>query len=238
MHTHENTNKVIMGGILKNPLPKEEHTDDYQDNYQDEDLKEFRQRVFTNTQLNAKLTQGSRKSIDLNKNLGNEDYAVKKSFIPRDTLSLKHEKDSLNGKNNSVASNLENKDLNTNELQWNQKNLDENEIAKLQYQDVHVDEPKTPYQGAMDPQGEYYKDDDDEDNIDNIDDNELTSFSLGEPQIKLPDVNDSSNQENEFEIENDNDNEDSEIIDQESKHKKFDELRKKHYNMKEFFHKK
>lgn len=212
-----------MGGILKNPLPKEEHTVDYPE----EDLKEFRQRVFTNTQLNAKLTQGKRKSSDLNKNLDSEELSTKKNSIPKDTLSLKHEKDILSKQDSNDES-----EANNSELQWNQKNLAENEIAKLKYQDIHVDEPKTPYQGAMDPQGEYYIDDDDDGGNINNDDNELTAFSLGEPQIELPELSSTANQENE----RIDDSADNENLDQESKHKKFDELRKKHYNMKEFFH--
>lgn len=29
-------------------------------------------------------------------------------------------------------------------VQWNQRNLAENEITKKQFQDIHIDEPKTP----------------------------------------------------------------------------------------------
>ena len=58
---------------------------------------------------------------------------------------------------------------------WNKQNLDENEILKQQYQDIHVDEPKTPYQGAVDLEGEYYK----------VDDDELEDFSLGDSAVEV-----------------------------------------------------
>ncbi|CCF60045.1 hypothetical protein KAFR_0I02660 [Kazachstania africana CBS 2517] len=131
-------------------------------------------------------------------------------LLPKDSLLLKHEHD------------LE-------RLQWNQENLDENEVTKLQYQDIHVDEPKTPYQGAVDPTGEYYREDDDEDdeanNNDIGKDDDLNNFSLGEPVLNNEDRA--------------NDNDQIESMDEEesaeAKHKRFEEMRKKHYNVKEVF---
>lgn len=116
----------------------------------EESISEFRKQVLMNTQLNAKLTSKKKK----------EDAAgaSHKHGLPKDTLSLKHEQEAEE------------------RLQWNQRNLAANEIAKQQYQDIHIDEPKTPYQGAIDPNGEYYKDDDENEA-------ELENFSLdGEGQ--------------------------------------------------------
>lgn len=112
----------------------------------EESTSEFRKQVLMNTQLNAKLTSKKKGEITSHKH-----------GLPKDTLSLKREQEAEE------------------RLQWNQKNLDANEIAKQQYQDIHIDEPKTPYQGAIDPNGEYYRDDDENEA-------ELENFSLdGQP---------------------------------------------------------
>ncbi|CAG97927.1 PP1-complex regulatory subunit GLC8 [Kluyveromyces lactis] len=109
-------------------------------------------------------------------------------------------------------------------LKWNKKNLEENEITKQEFGDIHIDEPKTPYQGAVDPNGEYYKiDDDDED---------LGGFSLGEPQVDLKEdkepvtlLNNEDPQVSPPVLETEED-------EAAKKHRKFEEMRKKHYNVK------
>lgn len=117
----------------------------------EESISEFRKQVLMNTQLNAKLTSKRKNEV-----------VPQKHALPKDTLSLKHEQEAEE------------------RLQWNQKNLAANEITKQQFQDIHIDEPKTPYQGAIDPNGEYYKDDDE-----NEDD--LQNFSLdGQPPQPEP----------------------------------------------------
>lgn len=187
-----------MGGILKNPLSEQEGPA-----AELESITEFRKQVYKNTQLNAQLT--SRKSGQ------DSDVPVlttpKKHGIPKDSLSLKQEHD------------VEDSDE---RLKWNQRNLAENEVTKQQFQDIHVDEPKTPYQGAVDPSGEYYREDDEE---------ELDNFSLGEPEFK-PSENKEENQgellHNALDEEHDEEDDDKE-----ARHRRFEQMRKEHYNIKE-----
>ncbi|CAL9729303.1 protein Glc8p [Monosporozyma unispora] len=219
-----------MGGILKNALSNEEQI--LKEKTANEPTSEFRQKVYENTQLNAKLT---------GKNLLNTTNVTGGGrFIPKDTLLMKREERAKKGELT--------KEEEEERLQWNQENLAANEITKQQFQDIHVDEPKTPYQGAVDPHGEYYNVDD-EDN--------LNDFSLGEPEIQIPEE-----EENEENIERAGkdvqiDNPDVEFIEQddeptddeaeddeeeeesaEARHKRFEEMRKQHYNVKDIFHKK
>ncbi|SCU86790.1 LANO_0C09208g1_1 [Lachancea nothofagi CBS 11611] len=187
-----------MGGILKNPLPDQNgHVED------SESISEFRKQVYKNTQLNAQLSSKN------NNEKTQQPITPKKHSIPKDIVSLKHEQDILTQSEEQER------------LKWNQQNLDENDVAKLQYQDINIDEPKTPYQGAVDPSGEYYRDDEEEE--------DLESLSLGEPVVGLKNTNetqesreDEPSQEDEVEPES-----------PEARHKRFEKLRKQHYNVKE-----
>ncbi|EDO16513.1 hypothetical protein Kpol_513p29 [Vanderwaltozyma polyspora DSM 70294] len=191
----------MVGGILKNPLSKEQVTKE-----DTEDVAEFRKQVLKNTQLNAKLTSGLDSKMHMSLSQGGESH-----ILPKDTLTLKHEHDVQQVQDDEEK------------LQWNQKNLEDNEIAKLQYKDIHVDEPKTPYQGAVDPNGEYYKIDDENDDLDD--------FSLGEAEYDTkPTLDEDRLEENVSEQA-----EQLEEDDKEARHKKFEEMRKKHYNVKEIF---
>lgn len=196
-----------MGGILKNTIV--ERTDS-----EPESISEFRKQVLKNTRLNAGLTSAERARI-LQQN-GIEDDS-KHHTVPKDTLQLKKEQELADEK-----------------LRWNHENLEANEIAKQQFQDIHVDEPKTPYQGAVDPDGEYYAidaDDDDEDDgglngstqrpakLDDLDD-----LSLGAPEIAV-----SVRKPDSDEVEGISENEDE---DPETKHRRFLEKRKEFYNFK------
>lgn len=254
-----------MGGILKNPLTPQE----VGQKQESESVSEFRKQVFKNTQLNAKLTAGngidslnapfagdkivpgggngegvfSVNSVHPDDNTGTPVSGRRRSsssssghgFAPRDALQMKLDEEER--------------------LQWNKRNLEENEITKQQFQDIHVDEPKTPYQGAVDPEGEYYRDDDDDDDENNNEgpsgipplpnDAELDDFTLGEPEYAIVD--------NKDEIEGsqgpdvhmaetpdlDDGEDEEEDLDEEAtralKHKKFEEMRKKHYNLREMF---
>lgn len=209
-----------MGGILKNALSNEEQI--LKEKAANESTSEFRQKVYENTQLNAKLT---------GKNLANTAHVTGSGgFIPKDTLLMKREEKVKKGE---LTKEEEER------LQWNQENLAANEITKQQFQDIHVDEPKTPYQGAVDPHGEYYSVDD-EDN--------LNDFSLGEPEIQVPedevvaqeiDNKDVRIEQPEIEsTEQDNESEEEEEESAEARHKRFEEMRKKHYNVNDIFHKK
>ncbi|CCD26828.1 PP1-complex regulatory subunit GLC8 NDAI_0I02600 [Naumovozyma dairenensis CBS 421] len=227
-----------MGGILKNPLPKEQLNKD------DPSITEFRKQVLKNTQLNARLAKDSQAYKQQQQKaeavLLQQQQHISQ-FTPKDTISLKHEQDER--------------------LQWNQKNLNENEITKQQFQDIHIDEPKTPYQGAVDPAGEYYRVDEDDladdkafngngiTNINPGDDDDFNDFSLGEPEFKIDQTGGQFDGDDRIEEEhvsmkqdddgNQNDenvnDDDDEAAEKEAKHRRFEEMRKKHYNLKEVF---
>lgn len=213
-----------MGGILKNALSNEEQV--LKEKAANESTSEFRQKVYENTQLNAKLT---------GKNLASTAHVTGAGgFIPKDTLMMKREEKVKKGE---LTKEEEER------LQWNQENLAANEITKQQFQDIHVDEPKTPYQGAVDPHGEYYNVDD-EDN--------LNDFSLGEPEIQIPEEEAATEETDSKDVrieqqpdikftEQDGGSESEEESEEESaeaRHKRFEEMRKKHYNVNDIFHKK
>lgn len=160
----------------------------------EESISEFRKQVLMNTQLNAKLTS---KRQDGSTGIGGS------HVLPKDTLSLKRQQEAEE------------------RLQWNQKNLAANEVTKQQYQDIHIDEPKTPYQGAIDPNGEYYKDD-------NEDEEELDNFSL-EPGSSVAAATPKRESESLG-----GDSEPVHHADKDDEHtRRFEEMRKKHYNLKE-----
>lgn len=220
-----------MGGILKNALSPEEQQ--LKEKTVNESISEFRQKVYENTQLNAKLTSNKNNiTNNINNILTSKNDISGNRFIPKDTLLMKREEMAKISKENSNANNDENVNIDEDEderLQWNQENLEQNEITKKQFQDIHVDEPKTPYQGAMDPTGEYYTIDD-EDN--------LNDFSLGEPEINIPET---TSLHKEITIKEDSEQEDSEKEEEESeeaRHRRFEEMRKKHYNVRHLFKKK
>ena len=77
-----------MVGILKNPLPSQNG-----DSEEPESISEFRKQVYKNTQLNAQLTSKNQ-SNGKDSSIGGI-ISPKKSGIPKDTLSLKHEHDTL-----------------------------------------------------------------------------------------------------------------------------------------------
>lgn len=225
-----------MGGILKNALSPEEQL--LKEKTVNESIGEFRQQVYENTKLNAKLTNSNTNSKNGNnvKNiLTSKNNMTGNKFIPKDTLLMKREQMAKLSKANS-SDNNEDADENEDEderLQWNQENLEQNEITKKQFQDIHVDEPKTPYQGAMALNGEYYTIDD-EDN--------LNDFSLGEPEVKIPETTSLNEKVTIKEEPEQEDQEEEEGTEEEesagARHRRFEEMRKKHYNVKHLFKKK
>lgn len=211
-------NTKMVTGILKNKNEalgnigtQNGHIDE---NSSKDDLHRFRQQVYENTLLNAKLMD-SRNHQDIRRLSSGGDNDEYMSFgdevaphrIPKDILQMRLEQE---GKVLPLdAHNITSNDGSEN-IVWNKQNLAENEILKQQYQDIHVDEPKTPYQGAIDLQGEYYTVDDDEDEG-------LDGFSLGDPSISEP-VLSKKDEENEEEV-------------AEAPKKSFAELRKDHYKV-------
>lgn len=281
-----------MGGILKNPLPPE--AIQKEEDISKESIKEFRKQVYKNTQLNAKLT--SKKDLNaLNASFSSDSMSSsgsseqddlvaairekqKSTGLPRDSLLLKHEHDQQQQQQEQFSSGSgiseeQEQEQEQERLQWNQQNLEANEITKQQFQDIHVDEPKTPYQGAVDPHGEYYRvDDEDEVGLDGDEEmkesgadgmstgqtttatagvstgssgvgsgndlDDLNDFSLGEPEISL-------DRQKELEsggggggvevVMADEDSEAKEEETAEERHRRFEEMRRKHYDLREVF---
>lgn len=184
-----------MEGILKNTGSYDEQ--EAQD-YDNTSVDQFRQQVLKNTKLNAQLTSQIKTR---GMSSGSTQFKMK---VPKDTLSLKR---GLQQQQHEDG------------LQWNQSNLDSNEVAKREFQDIYIDEPKTPYQGAIDPNGEYYRADDEEC---------LEDLSLGEPQF-----NDSQFKQK-IQI-NTESLRPKHVEDSDKRHECFEEMRKKHYNVGKLF---
>lgn len=266
-----NQNSRSHSGILKNRNEKPLVSDTLSEDKQQHDLAEFRKKVYENTILNSKLTSNSNqhpisKRSSSRDGTGGLGGGVQ---IPKDSLELKLEQqeaehaketngDATAGTAGAGAdisadgSQLALSRARTEEelLKWNKQNLADNEIAKQQYQDIHIDEPKTPYQGAVDPNGEYYTiDDDDNDNFGNFQLNDPEgSFSLGEPEVaanpahsKSVDIvknehatdADKTTQYDSAEDDEEEEEKEGKILSPEERHRKFEEMRKKHYNIKD-----
>lgn len=147
-----------------------------------------RQKVYENTLLNAKLNGNFKSRGDEIRARIAEEKRRKQNDSPRSS------------------------DMDV--LRWDEANLIESEMNKSAT--MKIDEPKTPYQGSVDPNSEYYRSDDDDD------------FVLGAAEEPIP-VEEPQGNENGEEIKH----EPHEPHDPEQdKHTKFEELRKKHYHMK------
>lgn len=107
-------------------------------------------------------------------------------------------------------------------LQWDEINLYKTEQEKAAT--MKIDEPKTPYEGGFDPEGEYYRDDDEK---------EIPDFALGEGQFEQEDVA-VGQSINGGEVLRDGTEEPEEEEEKpvlaEERHRKFDEMRKAHYH--------
>lgn len=162
---------------------------DQQDNLKlTEDTKEFRNQVLKNTKLNALLKN------NIDPTILNDQGDIDPSKISQ--LS----------------------DDDKEKLKWNAKNLQDNEIIQKQIIEnlgQTIDEPKTPFQKAAQPElNEYYQDDDDVE--------DLNSFSLGEPEIKVDEL------DQKFDVKVHPEEEEEEA--EEKPKKSFAELRKQHYH--------
>ncbi|OBA22259.1 hypothetical protein METBIDRAFT_38703 [Metschnikowia bicuspidata var. bicuspidata NRRL YB-4993] len=118
-------------------------------------------------------------------------------------------------------------------LKWDELNLYQTEQEKAAT--MKIDEPKTPYEGGFDPEGEYYRDDGDEDTgpgeipelllgEGEYDMREVQSLSLngGElinPGVGSPDGDEQGDAEPE-----------APALLAEERHKRFEEMRKAHYH--------
>ncbi|ODV86137.1 hypothetical protein CANARDRAFT_6632 [[Candida] arabinofermentans NRRL YB-2248] len=178
-----------------------------------------RSKVIENTKLNSKLTKEQSSKGD----------------------KIREKIDILKKQQNQLS------DSEIDHLKWDEKNLLITELEKNST--MKIDEPKTPYEGGFDPNNDYYRNDNEDDennNENNIDDDDeiepLGDISLGagaddgnpdddivgklnEGRLEVIDVPTTINDE---EV---NDEEEEEE-DPEEKHKRFEELRKKHYHSK------
>lgn len=116
---------------------------------------------------------------------------------------------------------------NNEHLKWDEINLYKTEQEKSAT--MKIDEPKTPYTGGFNPNGEYYQEDD-------ID---IPAFNLGKSELEKQSLpQDSLNggliyvdPDQKFDEEEPKDDE-KEQLTAEERHKRFEEKRKQHYHMK------
>lgn len=112
-------------------------------------------------------------------------------------------------------------------LKWDELNLYKTEQEKNST--MKIDEPKTPYEGGFNPNGEYYK----EDEVDDI-----PNFELGEGEFKEPkavepsSLNGGEILKDEGNEEGVNEGEQEEELTAEERHKRFEAMRKDHYHLK------
>ncbi|RLV96187.1 Protein GLC8 [Spathaspora sp. JA1] len=124
-------------------------------------------------------------------------------------------------------------------LKWDEINLYKTEQEKAAT--MKIDEPKTPYEGGFNPAGEYYRDDDEDENEGNNED-DIPSFELGEGEYDKEHpvvgslrggevIPQEPTEEGEADYEDDGEEEEEELT-AEERHRRFEERRKAHYHLK------
>ncbi|ODV97856.1 hypothetical protein PACTADRAFT_73531 [Pachysolen tannophilus NRRL Y-2460] len=170
-----------------------------------------RQKVLENTRLNAKL-HALAAGADTNK-----DDRI------RQKIAEQKAKQKENNTNDSDQNGLKEGE----HLKWDEVNLYLTEQEKCAT--MKIDEPKTPYEGGVDPNNDYYRNDNEEDDLDD--------FKLGEPEVEPVDEEEESLSGGTI-IKDPNYKEDEEADEEqpklsaEERHKKFEQMRKEHYHLK------
>lgn len=127
----------------------------------------------------------------------------------------------LQSKGDEIRAQIRSKDLD--HLQWDEVNLYKTEQEKAAT--MKIDEPKTPYEGGFNPEGEYYQDDDPRD---------VPAFSLGEGQYEETGTQLLHGGEviaNDSESGHDSESEHEAPLLAEERHKRFEAMRKSHYHL-------
>ncbi|ODQ80867.1 hypothetical protein BABINDRAFT_20651, partial [Babjeviella inositovora NRRL Y-12698] len=181
-----------------------------------------RKQVLENTMLNAQLFSENSKGQEIREKLKQKKLELQQTGA----------KKSCAGDENLLLGEA----TETDELKWDEANLYLNEQNKSAT--MKIDEPKTPYTGGVDPNGEYYQEDDDEEDTKTAALG-IPSFSLGESEFHEDDevnrqsINGGSIIPGEQEAEEEEEEEEDEPqLSAEEKHRRFEEMRKKHYHLK------
>ncbi|KAL7667103.1 Protein GLC8 [[Candida] zeylanoides] len=165
-----------------------------------------RREVIRNTRLNAQLTSAQEKT---------------KGDILRHKIAEQKALDPAGTEEPRTAS------PEAEHLKWDELNLYKTEQEKCAT--MRIDEPKTPYEGGFNPNGEYYRDDDD-----------IPGFELGEGEFDADATQAPSSlnggeilrsPEADAEVEDDAEDSPPELS-AEERHRHFEEMRKEHYHMK------
>ena len=198
------SSKTSPRGILKNRRAMEENLED-QKLAEEKELD--RQTVIKNTYLNAQSVGEGSEGDRIRNKIAKDKKGQDDGKETKDEGGSPHE-----------------------HLHWDEMNLYKTEQEKTST--MKIDEPKTPYEGGFNPEGEYYRSDDEEENIPEFElgkgevdsaNNEGANVSLKGSSIEKAPEEESSEEKS---------SEEERTPTAEERHKLFEEKRKAHYHMK------